>query len=129
MAPSDKKTIVVDGAIGNQGSSVAHTFLDLTNWHVRCVTRNPSSLSAPQALIPLGGPFENDPCQYGFLVDMSHAILQQRVKEEEEIRLAPSEIAFDQEVLHGKNAAFAAAEVQSLERFVYSALSPIKHSR
>ena len=50
---SNKKITVVVGATGNQGSSVAHTFLDSPQWHVRCVTRNPSS-SASQALKDLG---------------------------------------------------------------------------
>lgn len=38
-----KKIIVVIGATGNQGSSVANTFLGLPEWHVRALTRNPSS--------------------------------------------------------------------------------------
>ncbi|KAK9490812.1 hypothetical protein V1508DRAFT_423820 [Lipomyces doorenjongii] len=43
---SIKKTIVVIGATGVQGSSVARTFLSLDHWHVRAVTRNPSSAAA-----------------------------------------------------------------------------------
>ena len=38
-----KKLIVVTGATGKQGSSVANTFLTLPYWHVRALTRNPSS--------------------------------------------------------------------------------------
>src|SRR5207248_8273098 len=53
MTTSEKKTIVVIGATGNQGSSVARTFLSLPHWHVRCLTRNPSSAAA-QTLSGLG---------------------------------------------------------------------------
>ncbi|KAJ6783520.1 hypothetical protein PWT90_02051 [Aphanocladium album] len=40
------KTIVVLGATGNQGGSVAGTFLQNSEWHVRAVTRNASSAKA-----------------------------------------------------------------------------------
>ena len=53
MTPSEKQIIVVVGATGKQGSSVAHTFLESPNWHVRCLTRNPSS-QASQSLLSLG---------------------------------------------------------------------------
>jgi len=46
-----KKTIVVIGATGNQGSSVARTFLALPDWHVRCVTRNPCSAAAKDLVL------------------------------------------------------------------------------
>ncbi|KAE8146523.1 hypothetical protein BDV25DRAFT_143622 [Aspergillus avenaceus] len=39
------KTITIIGATGNQGLSVAQTFLS-QNWTVRCLTRNPSSPTA-----------------------------------------------------------------------------------
>lgn len=42
-AMAAKKTIAVVGATGNQGSSVANTFLALPHWHVRALTRTPSS--------------------------------------------------------------------------------------
>lgn len=41
-----KRIIVVIGATGNQGGSVVDTFLGLPAWHVRGLTRNPSSESA-----------------------------------------------------------------------------------
>ena len=44
-----KKIIVVVGATGKQGGSVVDTFLGLSNWHVRAMTRDPSS-GAAQAL-------------------------------------------------------------------------------
>ncbi len=48
----------------------------------------------------------------------------------EKTALEISETAFDTEVLYGKNAAHAAAAVPLLERFIYSALPPMKkHSK
>ncbi|KAJ4259584.1 hypothetical protein NW762_007514 [Fusarium torreyae] len=41
-----KKLLVVIGATGGQGGSVVNTFLNDQNWHVRGITRNPSSLKA-----------------------------------------------------------------------------------
>jgi NAD(P)-dependent dehydrogenase (short-subunit alcohol dehydrogenase family) len=43
---SAKKIIVVLGATGNQGGSVADVFLSEPEWQVRAVTRNPSSTKA-----------------------------------------------------------------------------------
>ena len=49
MPSPDKKIIVLVGATGRQGGSVARTFLSATQssyWRVRCLTRNPSSEAA-----------------------------------------------------------------------------------
>ena len=43
---SSTKTIVVVGATGNQGCSVTKTFLSLPHWHVRALTRSPTSEKA-----------------------------------------------------------------------------------
>lgn len=45
---SASKVLVVVGITGNQGSSVANTFLNLQGWHIRGITRNPSSPAAQQ---------------------------------------------------------------------------------
>jgi NAD(P)-dependent dehydrogenase (short-subunit alcohol dehydrogenase family) len=149
MATS-KKIIVVVGATGNQGSSVAHSFLNLPDWHVRCVTRKPSS-SASLALASLGAEIVQ--------ADLSDALSLSKAfsdvnaifvntdfweiyvaseKEKatgthgkiETSEISSSEVAFAKEVLYGKNAALAAATVPTLERFVYSALPPMnKHSK
>jgi uncharacterized protein YbjT (DUF2867 family) len=56
LAMAAKKTIVVVGATGIQGGSVVDTFLGLSNWHVRAMTRKPSSKAA-QALSAKGEDF------------------------------------------------------------------------
>lgn len=142
---SSKKIIVVVGATGNQGSSVAHSFLKTSHWHVRCVSRNPSS-AASLALIKLGAEvvqadlsdvhslsqafsnataiFVNTDFWEPYIASKKTTITQENGSK------ANSAVAFEREVLYGKNAAHAAAGVSSLERFVYSALPPMKqHSK
>ncbi|CZR62639.1 uncharacterized protein PAC_12536 [Phialocephala subalpina] len=134
---SSKKIIVVVGATGNQGSSVAHTFLKLPNWHVCCLTRNSSSL-ASQALATLGAEvvqadlsiassltraFSNANAIFlntDFWGTFRSPELQDKPEAERGL------IAFENEVLHGKNVAQAAAAVPSLERLVYSTLPAMK---
>jgi hypothetical protein len=139
---SPKKIIAVVGATGNQGSSVAHEFLKLPNWHVRCLTRNPSS-SASLALSALGA--EVIQADLSDLASLSKAFANAsaiflNTNFWETYRALPetpvdggksaSEVAFETEVLHGRHAAIAAAAVPSLERLVYSSLPPMKaHSR
>lgn len=131
---STKKIIVVVGATGNQGSSVAHTFLKLPNWHVRCVTRNPSS-PASQALTSLGAEvikanlselstltpaFQNANAIFvntDFWGTYRDPNLVQTMDAD-----SRSKLAFETEVLHGTNAAIAASTIPTLERFVYSTL-------
>lgn len=140
MAVTHKKIITVIGATGNQGSSVANTFLTLPNWHVRCLTRTPSSAAA-QALAAQGAEvvqgdltdltslakaFENASAifvntDFWATYYPAKAALDAEGKEPE----PASHKAFDYETNNGKNAATAAASVPTLERFVYSALSPI----
>ncbi|KUJ06517.1 NAD(P)-binding protein [Mollisia scopiformis] len=130
---ASKKIIVVVGATGKQGSSVAHTFLKLPEWHVRCLTRNPSS-SASQALSALGAEVVQ-----GDLSDVSS--LSQAFSNANTIFLntdfwenfvaagkAPQQgissdkAAFQKEILYGKNAVQAASAVPSLDRIIYSAI-------
>ena len=145
MAASKQKTIVVVGATGNQGSSVAHTFLNLPHWKVRATTRNPSSPAA-QALAARGAEVVqmdlSDISSVSKAFQGAHAVFlntdfwttykplvaaitanASNLKQEQP---DPSEVAFQTEVSHGKNAAQAAAKVPTLERLVYSALPPMK---
>jgi hypothetical protein len=140
MASTNQKIIVVVGATGNQGSSVAHTFLSLPNWHVRCLTRNPSSAAslalAAQGTELVQGDLSNltsltpafDNANAIFLnTDFwaTYAASMAAGKGEES-----GKIAYDHEVMLGKNAVVAAAKVLELESFVYSALGPMaKHSK
>jgi hypothetical protein len=134
MASSNQKTIVVVGATGIQGGSVARTFLTLPNWKVRAITRNPSSLAA-QALAARGA--EVVQAELSDISSLSTAfqdanaiflntdfwakLMANRAKLEEG-QLDPSEAAYQSEVSLGKNAVQAAAKVPTLERLIYSAL-------
>lgn len=138
MAPGGKKTIVVTGATGNQGSSVARTFLELENWHVRAVTRDPTSPAA-KALAAQGAEVVqadfSDVNSLDKAFENANAIFVNtdfwqtfRAAAVAESTGGPSasDVAFETEVKWGKNAALAAAKVSTLERFVYSALPPLK---
>ncbi|KAJ5098288.1 hypothetical protein N7532_005289 [Penicillium argentinense] len=54
MASLAKETVAVVGTTGIQGESVARTFLSLSHWNVRCLTRQPTSDKALE-LAQLGG--------------------------------------------------------------------------
>ncbi|KAJ5898272.1 hypothetical protein N7504_008560 [Penicillium tannophilum] len=133
---SAKKIIAVVGATGTQGSSVARTFLTLPNWHVRCLTRSPSSEKA-QALAVQGAELIqadlNDPESLRQAFAGVHAIFlntdfwepYRRAIVSGTDAAASSKIGYDAEVKFGKNAVDAALHVPTLERFVYSALGPM----
>ncbi|KAH1663211.1 hypothetical protein KXV31_000719 [Aspergillus fumigatus] len=119
------KIIVVAGATGIQGSAVAHTFLRLPAWHVRIITRTPSSAAA-QALAAAGAEVVR-----ADLSDLDS--LRAAFKDATALFLntdfwgpyratRDSTAAYDTEILHGRNAAIAAGEVASLHRVVYSTL-------
>lgn len=134
---SAKRTIVVVGATGNQGSSVAKTFLALPDWHVRCLTRDPSSAAASglktQGAEIIQGDL-SDPSSLSSAFHNATAIFvntdfwttwypaKAALDAEGKSYESASEKAFAVETSHGKNAADAAAAVPSLQRFVYSAL-------
>ncbi|KAI9661734.1 MAG: hypothetical protein M1821_008973 [Bathelium mastoideum] len=136
------KLIVVVGATGNQGSSVAKTFLGLADrWRVRCLTRNPSSAAA-EGLAAKGAETVQgdlqDPSSLTKAFDGAAAIFlntdfwgtyrpAKAALEAENQSVAPaSKKAYDYETTCGKNAVDVAARVPSLERFIYTALHAIK---
>lgn len=133
MASSQQKLIVVVGATGNQGGSVARTFLALPNWRVRCITRNPTSEKAA-ALENLGAEVVqadiSDPSSLPpAFADANAIFLNTDFWETYRPLLASgvapevcSQTAYDKEVSRGKNAVIAAAEIPTLERFIYSSL-------
>jgi len=141
MASVPKKTIAIIGATGNQGSSVAKTFLSLPAWNVRCVTRNPSSTKA-LSLQKLGASIvQADLSDISSLVSVFtgvHAIFlntdfwatYRSALSTPSLASKASQLALEAEVSCGKNAVNAAAQIQGLERFIYSALPPAKkHSQ
>ncbi|OQE31578.1 hypothetical protein PENSTE_c001G04197 [Penicillium steckii] len=131
------KTITVVGATGTQGESVARAFLNLPNWHVRCLTRDPTSEKA-LGLQKLGaelvqGDLE-DEASLERAFQRVHAIFlntdfwipfRKAMDSGKGLDISARE-AFEIEVTHGRNAINAAAGVETLERFVYSALGPMK---
>ncbi|KAJ5637552.1 hypothetical protein N7490_007431 [Penicillium lividum] len=133
---SSQKTIAVVGATGTQGASVARTFLALPNWHVRCLTRTPSSEKA-QALASQGAELIqaelDDPESLRRAFSGVHAIFlntdfwepYRRAVSSGIDAAASAKIGYDAEVRFGKNAVNAAREVPTLERFIFSALGPM----
>lgn len=133
---SETKTIAIVGATGNQGSSVARTFLATPGWTVRCLTRNPASEKA-RALSRLGAHMRQadldnvDSLTAAFDgVDVIFANTDfwetwiSIVKSETD-QDAASSAAYARELSWAKNAAIAASKVPALERYVYSALAPM----
>ncbi|CAK7232460.1 hypothetical protein SEUCBS140593_008267 [Sporothrix eucalyptigena] len=136
------KLIVVVGATGKQGGSVATTFLGLPEWHVRAVTRKPDSPAA-QALAKAGAEVvqadladeDLGPLKAAF--EGAHAIFV-NTDFWEVYRPAATALvaagkdaapagrqAFDHETACRKHAADAAATIPTLERFVLSSLTSL----
>jgi NAD(P)-dependent dehydrogenase (short-subunit alcohol dehydrogenase family) len=137
MTTDFKKIIAVVGATGNQGSSVARTFLSLPNWSVRCLTRDPTSekaieLSSLGAEVVKADLEDKESLRQAF--NGVHAIFlntdfwhpYRKALAAGVDSLSSSKQGYDMEVSHGKNAADVAATIPTLERFVYSALGPMK---
>ncbi|KAI1334256.1 NAD(P)-binding protein [Xylariaceae sp. FL0016] len=134
-----QKTIVVVGATGTQGSSVARTFASLPRWHVRCTSRDPSSPSAQQ-LSNLGCDVVaadlSDPASLTAAFAGAHAIFVntdmwgtfRAGTAAGTDAVTAGQQGYATEVAHGRNAARAASAVPTLERYVYSALGPMKRA-
>ncbi len=135
-----KKIIVVIGATGNQGGSVARTFLDLSQWHVRCLTRNPRSeqsreLASRGAEIVQGD--LDDPGSLKPVFEGATAIFlntdfwqtwrpaRAALEAEGKDIAEASQMAFDAETSRGRNAVDVASTIPTLQRFVYSSLPDI----
>ncbi|RSM09500.1 hypothetical protein CEP52_004113 [Fusarium oligoseptatum] len=133
---SSQKLIVILGATGNQGGSVATTFLQDPDWKVRALTRNASSTKA-QALASRGAEVvEADldkPSTLAAAFEGANAVFavsdfwglygDPANKEKAKPGQALNEWAGEHETLQLKNAIDAAAKVSTLERFIISALS------
>jgi hypothetical protein len=131
------KTIAVVGATGTQGGSVANAFLSLTGWHVRALTRRATSAKA-QALQKLGAEIvEADMENVDSLIkafEGAHAIFVNTdfwapyisALADGKDQTTSQKLGYDTEHLHVKNAAYAASKTPTLEKYIYSALGPMK---
>ncbi|KAK6833908.1 hypothetical protein PG987_008602 [Apiospora arundinis] len=124
------KIIAIVGATGNQGSSVAKTFLTLRpHWHVRALTRDPTS-PASRELAAQGAEVVRadleDPASLEAAVAGAHAVFLNTDF------WAPYRtcIGFETEMRHARHvvAAVAKTALASLERLVYSALAPLREA-
>ncbi|KAH8663373.1 hypothetical protein BGZ60DRAFT_453862 [Tricladium varicosporioides] len=129
------KLLVVIGATGTQGGSVAHLFSSLPEWTVRGLTRTGTSAKA-QALAAKGVQIVeadlNDPSSLDAAFAGATAIFSttnfwepffnpntvSKLKEGQTI----NEYCYEIELQQGKNIADAAAKVEGLERLVTSTL-------
>ncbi|KJR83715.1 hscarg dehydrogenase [Sporothrix schenckii 1099-18] len=136
------KLIVVTGATGNQGGSVAATFLGLSGWRVRGITRNPDSAKA-QALKAAGAEVvradlgDSDTAALRAALDGAHAIFLNTdfwetyrpaaatLLSAGKDPAAAGRLAFDHETKCRKNVADVAATLPTLERLVVSSLTSI----
>ncbi|KAM0232314.1 hypothetical protein ACHAP5_010773 [Fusarium lateritium] len=131
------RTIAVVGATGIQGGSVARAFLGLPGWHVRALTRRSTSPKAV-ALQELGAEIlEADMEDVESLVkafERAHAIFVNTdfwasytsALADGKDQATSQQIGYDTEELHVKNAAYAASKTPTLEKYIYSALGPMK---
>jgi len=131
------KLIVVVGATGIQGGSVARLYSTLPGWRVRGVTRDPTKASCKplrDAGVELVAANLDDPASLEKAFEGANAIFSvtdfwqfmslgttfERAQKEGRV---PNKVAYDLEVQQGKNIIHAAAKVPKLERLVVSTLS------
>jgi NmrA-like family len=130
------KLIVVVGATGTQGGSVARTFLKEPGWRVRGITRDISSsasrrlqaeglemvaanLDQTQSLISA---FEGANVIFG-VTDFSGPFFDPRNREKLNPGQSLNEWVYEYEKQQGKNIFDAAAATKGLKRLVFSSLS------
>ncbi|WZH48595.1 Nitrogen metabolic regulatory protein [Fusarium acuminatum] len=133
------KTIAVVGATGTQGGSVARAFLGLPGWHVRALTRRSNSPKA-LALQKLGAEIVEanmeDAESLVKAFEGAHAIFANTdfwapytsALADGKDQATSQQIGYDTEELHVKNAAYAASKTPTLEKYIYSALGPMKEA-
>ncbi|KAI6784599.1 NmrA-like family domain-containing protein-like protein [Emericellopsis cladophorae] len=132
-----KKVIAVVGATGIQGGSVVKAFLPMENWTVRALTRDPSSKKARELASQGCEVVEAelaDPASLARAFEGVAAIFSNtdfwapysQANKAGETREKATAFGFQVEFSHAKNVADEAAKVPGLERFVYSALGPMK---
>lgn len=133
---SPQRLIVILGATGNQGGSIATTFLQEPGWRVRALTRNPSSARA-QSLASRGAEVVaadvDDPSTLAAAFDGADTIFAvsdfwgMYADPASRDRPGPGqsliEWAGERETQQLNGVVAAAAEVSTLERFIISGLS------
>ncbi|USW51618.1 Putative NmrA-like domain, NAD(P)-binding domain superfamily [Septoria linicola] len=140
---TDSKLIVVVGATGQQGGSVARVFSQEPGWRVRGITRNPKSkaavaLTQQHPTIELVSGDLDEQASLGKAFAGADAIFsvtdfwqfvkpgQRTFKEAADQGIQPNLLAMEKEVQQGKNIINAAATAHStkpLHRFIISNLS------
>ncbi|EKG13553.1 NmrA-like protein [Macrophomina phaseolina MS6] len=120
-----KKVIVVTGATGTQGSSVVHVLLQTGEWHVRAVTRNPDgekakALAAKGAEVVAADYDDEESVRKAFTG--AHAIFAVTNWWEYLRKGFTQAQAGDIEERQGVTLARLAAEVKTLEHFIWSTL-------
>jgi hypothetical protein len=135
------KLIVVIGATGLQGGSVARLFATKPGWRVRGITRNPDKPSNAAlresgielVAADLEDPESLDKAFAGANVIFANTDFWQFLNDPSTYATAeatgkkPNQIAFDREVQQGKNAVdIAAKHVSTLDLFIWSSLSDTK---
>lgn len=131
-----KKLIVVLGATGNQGGSVADAFLQIPEWRVRALTRNPTRAKA-QALAARGAEVVqadmDSPDTLSSAFENAHAVFavsdfwglygdpanQAKATKDQPLNVW----AANYETEQLKGVIDAVAKIPTLERFVLSSLS------
>ena len=137
------QTVVVLGATGTQGASVVDSFLPLApEWQVRAVTRNPDSAAAKLLLAKgvevvkadTGDKFTLENAFTGAtaifaVTDYWSPFFTPGEREKIPKGQSLREYGYDNELRHGQNIADAAATVDTITHFIWSALpSPKKAS-
>jgi nucleoside-diphosphate-sugar epimerase len=132
------KTILVIGATGIQGSSVASVFPQAPNWTVRGLVRDPSSPKAVELAakgVELVKGDLTDPPSIAAAAEGVHVIFANtrfnpaqasesaEFKAHAQLGQSPIDFHYEEEVAKGRNIADAAANVRGLERLIWSSAS------
>ncbi|KAM0273867.1 hypothetical protein ACHAQH_008199 [Verticillium albo-atrum] len=140
---SDSKLIVVVGITGNQGSSVANTFLNLPGWRVRGITRDLSSAAAQawksKDVELVQGDIDDVPSLERAFAGASsifavtnfwgHFFDPSNYPKAQQAGLTINEYSYQREISQGMNMAIAASSptvLSTLTHFIFSSLSDTK---
>ncbi|KAH6988695.1 hypothetical protein EDB80DRAFT_730717 [Ilyonectria destructans] len=137
---SSSKLLVIVGITGNQGSAVANTFLNTPGWHIRGITRDPSSAAALawtakgielvkatlDDISSLEHAFSGATAIFAVTDFWVHYYNPANIPKATEAGVSMNEYARDLETAHGMNVALAAsspAVSSTLTHYIFSTLS------